>query len=240
MVLTRTSPSQFTLVSSAHHDTVYNDFEDTGSGKYVNLDAQLLASIRHHHQGMTVTIVPSSYADLAGYAAAGYAHAELDTSEDSLLRWRFYRPASTRGEQGQLADAYFFARYKYTWMEVEFIVYTVQEGLITLNYILFPPDDDESLLSHSKVTDALLQAVGDVQFAVQQIILVYDGYWRRSRALYKEVQKASWDDVILDEKMKKTLTETVARFFDSKKSYKDLDVPWKVSGAPHILLVSIG
>ena len=229
MVLTRTTSDPYTLLSAAHHDTVFSDFEDIGSGKYVNLDAQIMASIRGHHAGMTVTVVPSSYADLAGYAAAGHATAELDTSEDFLLRWRFYRPASIRGGQGSLADAYFFARYKYLWKNIEFIVYSIRDGLTTLNYVLFPPDDDETVLSHSKVTDALLQAVGDVQFAVQKSILVYDRYWTQSTALYEEVQKASWDDVILEKEMKKTLSKTVARFFDSETSYKDLGVPWKVS-----------
>lgn len=229
MVLTKTTPDQHTLVSSAYHDTVFSDFEDIGSGKFVDLDTQLLASIRDHHPGMTVTVIPDNYANLNGYAAAGYARAELDTSEDSFVRWRFYQPALTRGGQGHLADAYFFAQYKYTWKNIEFIVYTVREGSVTLNYILFPPDDAETVLSHSKVTDALLQAVGDVQFAVQGTILVYDVYWQRSRALYEQVQRASWDDVILDKKMKKTLSDTAVRFFDSEKSYRDLDVPWKVS-----------
>lgn len=229
MVLTKTPHDPYTLVSSAHHDTVYSDFEDIGSGKYVDLDAQLMASIRDHHPGMTVTVTPTDYANLASYAAAGYARAELDTSEDFLLRWRVYVPGPIRGGQGHLADGYFFARYKYTWKNIEFIVYMVQEGFVTLNYILFPPDDDENVLSHSKVTDALLRAVGEVQFAVENTILVFDRYWTRSRALYDQVQKASWDDVILDKKTKKTLTETVVHFFDSRQSYKDLGVPWKVS-----------
>ncbi|ERF69158.1 hypothetical protein EPUS_01114 [Endocarpon pusillum Z07020] len=227
MVLTKTTPDPYTLVSSAHHDTVYSDFEDVASGKYADLDAQLIASIRNHHPGMTVTVIPTSYANLAAYAAAGYARAELDTSEDSLLRWRYYQTSSTRGGQGHLGEVFFFVRFKYTWKNIEFIVYTVREGMITLNYILFPPDDDETVLSHSKVTDALLQAVGEIQFAVEGTILVFERYWTRSRALYEQVQKASWDDVILDKKMKKTLTETVVHFFDSEKSYKDLDVPWK-------------
>lgn len=229
MVLTRTAPDHYALVSSAHHETVYADFEDVGSAKYVDLDAQLLASIRDHHPGMTVTTVNSAHADLAAYAAAGYAHAELDTTEDFALRWRVYQPPPIRGGPGHLADAYFFARYKYTWKEIGFIVYTVQEGRNTLNYVLFPPDDDETVLSHSKVTDALLQAVGDIQFNFDRTILVYDRWWSRSHRLYEEVQKASWDDVILDQKMKKTLTETVVRFFDSEKTYKELGVAWKVS-----------
>lgn len=137
--------------------------------------------------------------------------------------------SSIRGAPGHLGDVFFFARFKYTWKDIGFTVYTVREGPSLVNYILFPPDDDETVFSHSKVTDALLQSVGEVQFAVEESILVFERYWTRSRALYEQVQKASWDDVILDKKMKKTLTETVVRFFDSEKSYKDLDVPWKVS-----------
>jgi transitional endoplasmic reticulum ATPase len=230
---TRSSSDEYTLVSSAHHDTVFKDFEDAASSKYTDLDAQLMSSIRAHHPGMTVTVIPVSYADLAGYAAAGYAEAELDTSEDALLRWRFYQPASQRGGQGRLGEAFFFARYKYTWNGIKFVVYTVREGYTTLQYILLPPDDDENVLSHSKITDALLQAIGDVQFTVEKSILVYDGYRTRSKALWDEVQRASWDDVILDEKMKKALAKTVVQFFDSEKSYKDLGVPWKVRLPPN-------
>lgn len=230
MVFPKTTPDQYTLVSSAHHDTVYGDYQDVSSAKVVDIDVQLMASIRDHHPSMTVTAVPAAYADLAGYAAAGYARAELDTSEDSMLRWRFYRPASVRGGPGYLADAYFFARYKYHWNKAEFIVYSVREGFNgIINYILYPPDDDETPLSHSKITDALLQAIGDVQFKVEGTILVFDWYWTRSRALYEQVQKTSWDDVILDKKFKKSLTKTVVGFFDNEQSYKNLGVPWKVS-----------
>jgi transitional endoplasmic reticulum ATPase len=229
MAFTTSAQDNFTLVGPAHHDTVFSDFQHIGSATHTDLDAQLLASIRDHHPGMTVTTIPAQYADLVSYAAAGYARAELDTSDDSFLRWRFYRRASMRGGPGYLVDAYFFARYKYTWKSLEFIVYTIQEGYTMLNYILFPPDDDETVLSQSKITDALLQAVGDVQFAVEKTILVYDEYWKSSRALYEEVQKASWNDVILDKDLKRILSKTMARFFDSEKSYKDLGVPWKVS-----------
>ncbi len=229
MVLTKTTSDQFTLVSPARHDTVYGDFEDLGSGKFVDIDGQMVASIRNHHPEMTVTVIPSSYANLTAYAAAGYARAELDTSEDAALRWRYYQRSSIRVAPGHLGEVFFFARFKYTWKDIDFIVYTVQEGLLLINYILFPPDDDETVLSHSKVTDALLQSVGMWQFAVKGTILIFERYWTSSRALYEQVQKASWDDVILDKKMKKTLTETVVHFFDSEKSYKDLGVPWKVS-----------
>jgi SpoVK/Ycf46/Vps4 family AAA+-type ATPase len=41
------------------------------------------------------------------------------------------------------------------------------------------------------------------------------------------VSTTNWDDVILDDKMKKTLTGTVLRFFDSETKYREFGVPWK-------------
>ena len=45
--------------------------------------------------------------------------------------------------------------------------------------------------------------------------------------MWLAVQKANWDKVILDEKMKSALTGVVDKFFDSKDVYEDLGVPWK-------------
>jgi SpoVK/Ycf46/Vps4 family AAA+-type ATPase len=89
--------------------------------------------------------------------------------------------------------------------------------------------DDESVLSNSKATDALLSAIAAAeQSAIEHTILVFDdGFWSSSRSLYNEVQKTNWDDVILDDKMKKTLTGTVLRFFDSETKYREFGVPWK-------------
>jgi len=75
---------------------------------------------------------------------------------------------------------------------------------------------------------------------------VYDLYWIADKRLWREVQKAKWEDVILDENMKKALRSLVGTFFDSmaplnhrceglmltnvkgEDVYRDLGVPWKV------------
>ena len=51
--------------------------------------------------------------------------------------------------------------------------------------------------------------------------------WMASKALWQEVAKAKWEDVILDKQMKKELQEIATRFFDSKEIYDGLGVPWK-------------
>lgn len=144
----------------------------------------------------------------------------------------FIAPASEQ-DPGFLYDAIQFARYKYIWKDLEFILYTVRFPylLTVLEYILFPQDSDETTMSNSKATDALLMAVGQAQFPYKddrEYILVFDqGLWLKSAPLFHEVQKTTWDDVILDQGMKDTISHTIEEFFDNEKRYRDLDVPWK-------------
>lgn len=51
-------------------------------------------------------------ANLLGFAAAGYATAKLDTTEDAILRIRGYIPPQSKEDPGRLADFVSFARYK--------------------------------------------------------------------------------------------------------------------------------
>ena len=127
-----------------------------------------------------------------------------------------------------LVESRTFAKYNYKWGNEYFIVYVVSNGFDTLQYILKEPAEGETTMSRNGVTDQLIRTVGQWQKpADYNYIYVFDQYWMASRALYQEIQKASWDDVILNEDMKKTLTELMHKFFDSKDIYKDLGVPWK-------------
>ena len=98
----------------------------------------------------------------------------------------------------------------------------------TYQYILKEPGQGETVLSTNSTTDQLVGTVGKWAFPDDdKYIYVFDGYWAKSKALYNEIEKASWKDVILNEGMKKTLTELMHKFFDSGEVYKDLGVPWK-------------
>ncbi|KAK3618873.1 hypothetical protein LTR56_024387 [Elasticomyces elasticus] len=59
-------------------------------------------------------------------------------------------------------------------------------------------------------------------------IYVFDrGCWQKNEELWKSVQSASWNDVILDPVMKNTLINDVQGFFDSRAVYEEVHVPWK-------------
>ena len=70
--------------------------------------------------------VPSSNVNLLRFSAAGYATAELDLDDEVVLRWRGFIPPQQRGGGGgYLADAPFFARYRYHWSQEDFLLYVV-------------------------------------------------------------------------------------------------------------------
>ena len=218
----------FTLVATSSQHKLYDDFEEISSAKLASLHTSLLAALRREYPELCITVSLASNVNLLQFAAFGNADAELDTVTDSIQRLRyFYQGNDRRGIPDQLAEARSFAKYHYRWDAEHFIVYIITEGYSTYNYILKEPAEGETVLAQPKVTDALINAVGKWQKPDDRYVYVYDNRWTASRALWEEVQKANWDDVILNEDMKKSLVELMKKFFDSKDIYDDLGVPWK-------------
>lgn len=222
------SIDDFTLVSTSSQHKLYDDFEKICSAKLGSLHTSLLAALRLEYPELCVTVSLASNINLLQFAAFGNAVAELDTKTESVQRLRYFSSGNDRrGIPDQLAEARSFAKYHYRWGTEHFIVYIITEGYSTYNYILKEPAEGESTLAQPKVTDALINAVGKWQKPDDRYVYVYDYRWTASRSLWEEVQKASWDDVILNEDMKKSLVDLMKKFFDSKDIYDDLGVPWK-------------
>lgn len=180
----------------------------------------------HYRQGVKAN--SSIQVSLLQFAAAGNATAELDIVDESVQRYRyFYSGNSRRGIPDQLVEGRTFAKYIYRWGTEYFIVYIIAMGYTQLQYILKEPAEGETVMSGNGVTDKLIASIGVWQKPDDKYVYVYDGYWQASSSLYKEVQKANWEDVILNEEMKKTITGLMHKFFDSEDIYKDLGVPWK-------------
>jgi transitional endoplasmic reticulum ATPase len=96
-----------------------------------------------------------------------------------------------------------------------------------MQYVLKEPRGGEKIQGHSRVTDALITTIGTWLSIEPDALYVFDRYWTKSVDLWKEVQKASWDKVILDPKMKTDLVAVCDTFFDSEDTYKEYGVPWK-------------
>lgn len=210
-------------------DTLFSDYNQLTSAPTVDLDTQIVTALRTRHPDLIVTTVPAYNCNLLQFAAAGFATADLDEDNESVLRWRGFAGPSHRGGTGSVVDNIFFARYNYKWAEEAFIFYSVLVGTTRLQYILKEPVGDETPRSDSSVVTKLLATIGAWLIKEEPAIYVYDGFWSRSTKLWEEVEKAKWKDVILDPKMKKAVTEVASKFFDSKDIYEEYGVPWKVS-----------
>jgi transitional endoplasmic reticulum ATPase len=213
--------------SSSHQ--VYDDYQKAYSGASFDLDVQLRGFLREQYPKHILTVVPENNVSLLYYAAAGKAFAKLDIESENALRYRGYVRGASPGV-GRMAESVRFAKYDYRALDEDFVLYICQQGLYLYQYILKKPQKGEIITGNSGLTDALLAAIGE--FARPEpigddIVYVFDGYWSASKDLYRQVQNASWDDVILDEGMKKSLVDIVKKFFDSKEVYDDLGVPWK-------------
>ena len=74
----------------------------------------------------------------------------------------------------------------------------------------------------------LLLAIGVWADQLHDDIWVYNQGWMKDASLWREIQKARWEDVILETDFKKAIQKDVLGFFSSKDTYKSLTLPWKV------------
>ena len=80
-----------------------------------------------------------------------------------------------------------------------------------------------------EVSRLLLLAAGAWADQLHEEVWVYNqGFWSKDHTLWKEIQKADWKDVILNDAFKKALQKDVYGFFTSEAIYKELGIPWKV------------
>lgn len=181
-----------------------------------------------------ITRTSPSKCDLLGYARAGYATAVFQV-EDGFDATRVYRLPPSRIDQapGKLEDVVNFGRWAYKWKGTEFIVYEVayvspfHENIHFL-FVLAPQSAQLVQNGHHKYTDALLLASGSWTRELHEEIWVYDSSaWLKSKGLWKSVQDASWDDVILHPTMKAKLIRDIEGFFDNQVIYQKLKIPWK-------------
>nr|OQN96927.1 hypothetical protein B0A51_19023 [Rachicladosporium sp. CCFEE 5018] len=211
----------------AHNHTSRAYFEHATAPR-INTDAVLVTALRAEYPNLHLTVVPHTSIDLFGYARAGNAGLAAIDSEKDRLTWRRFISPATRldGDTGDLGTELKFGKFLLDWHNTEYIVHIAdcRDGSSA-----YPSLVNQYVLSPSvATTNVLLLEAGKWTSTLHAEIWVFDGgYWQKSRELYESIVKASWDDVILDPAMKKSLQADVKNFFASRETYAKLKVPWK-------------
>jgi transitional endoplasmic reticulum ATPase len=225
-------------------DSASQAFYNNSTAPRVNTDVVIAESLRKAYPQLSLTIVPTTiYCDLINYATSGLAHAERQEDSTSALgashSWRVWVPPYRRldGASGNVTTVVQFGKYFYRWRpgggdknreERNFIVYVAsgRDGTssypqVICHYILSAPGEKDAV-------DELLSEVGAWMIELREEVWVFDsGFWSKSRELWQSVKNASWEDVILDEQMKKNIIADTEGFFNARETYARLKVPWK-------------
>lgn len=223
----------------ASDSTTRQYFEHSSAPRLSTTDV-IAASLKKQYPSLECTIIhPYLPIDLLGFAYSGHgsiapipgdraANVKLDPSSlPSSLALTAYVPPARRDGRGVVLHEILFDKFLYKWNGQEFIVYIVdaKEGLVGA----YPQGQLTFILSVSEqLTQGLILAAGKWTSDLHDEIWVYDsGYWQKSKALYESIRNASWDSVIMDPERKKAVIDDHMRFFNSRRDYEKLKVPWK-------------
>lgn len=217
-----------TAASQSSSKSVARKWFQHATAPRVYTNAVMVDAIRAEYPQLHLTVVPPISCDLVSWAAAGHAGLAAIDKESDRLRVQNYHPPATRvgGQRGVVAEEVVLGKFLLDWKGKEFVVF-IQSGRDGTEP--WPADDYQYILSPSvDSTNKLLVEAGVWTSELHDEIWVFDqGYWQKSRALYESIKKASWDDVILDEKMKNNIIRDVDNFFNGHETYDRLSVPWK-------------
>lgn len=208
-------------------NAVSRRYFEHSSADRVNTDAVIVEAIRAEYPELHLTVIPSRGCDILAFARAGRAGIAPIDNEKDRLSWNLYVPPASRlNGKGVVANSVVFGKYLVDWKNKEFVVYVVNGRDGTQAY---PTVVNQYILSSSvEATNSLIVEAGSWGNTLHGEVWVFDGgFWEKNAELYNAVQRASWDDVILDENMKKTIRDDVENFFDSRDTYERLKVPWK-------------
>ncbi|KAK1775773.1 P-loop containing nucleoside triphosphate hydrolase protein [Copromyces sp. CBS 386.78] len=210
-------------------------FFDHATARRIDTQCVIATTLKRQYPNLELTIAPLFSSNLLGFAAAGHATVTpltedfgSDNRYPTSLSTTLYIPPPRRinNSPGFLVKETIFAKYMLKWQDKEFLLY-IADGRdgeqaypqVKNNYILAPS---------THLSESLLLAAGKWSDALLDEIWVFDGgWWQKSRELWESIQSASWENVILDEGMKKTIIEDHLNFFNSRETYGRLKVPWK-------------
>ncbi|THH31305.1 hypothetical protein EUX98_g2882 [Antrodiella citrinella] len=201
-------------------DPLYEPWFERGSGKFSDPTAFGCVALRKLYPNHSVTLFYN--ANVLGFPGALIEPALPPDLVSGLV---FYPVARRMGSAtGILVDAVRFGLFKVAWDKYDYLLYVARYpagfGDMVVQYLLHegPQEPSRSLLVAAGAWDNDLH---------QEIYVFNQGFWNKDRALWEEVQKANWKDVIVKDEFKSNLRKDVNGFFASEQMYKSLAIPWK-------------
>ncbi|KAK8844174.1 hypothetical protein IAR55_006968 [Kwoniella newhampshirensis] len=226
-ILAGASPQQVPWSDSdiKHRDNAFDVFVKHFSNSRAGTDTVLQTQISSLYANSSIVVTQDYNFDIFRYAAGSgesIVIRELDDIE-SIKRAVFVKPLRRRNGDGIVGDRVVFGGWEVAWGDQEFkvIVATWPEGYMQITQWHVISDNAQAAHQFIQATARFCSNLRNVVWVFEQ------GYWRADRELWQSIQDASWDDVVLDEDLKKSLQGDYQSFFKSEAIYKKFSVPWK-------------
>ena len=213
---------------------IYDIYCAHNSGLRIHTDTTIQAALHSQYPSCNLT---TTKCDLIQYANAGHAIATLNEDIHPTLRSSVFETTARKpldgSASGKVTQAIVFAQYDYVWQGHSLQVFAVDGQNALPNqcdhryYVLSRKDQAGS--EAIDAVEALVLAVGIWSEQIHEQVWVYDqGRWSKDKELYQMVQRGNWEDLILDEGMKRAIRRDVTGFFDARETYEEFGTPWKV------------
>jgi AAA+ superfamily predicted ATPase len=151
--------------------------------------------------------------DLAAYAEAGHCRIEVDESEHNQFA------TSWNSELGIVTEGY-NAWYEVIWRGRRLEVVQMTWSDCGSRFWI--------LADTREVAEQFFTAVCVFNPEIADEVLVFEhGYWARNESLYRSIQQASFDQLVLTDSLARELLDDLLRFFASRELYSTYGIPWK-------------
>jgi transitional endoplasmic reticulum ATPase len=217
-------------------------FFQNSAGKRWFTEGVIVEALRAKYPKHLLTINPAYVTNLIPFANSRDDTSYSSRKGNDLTERVFIPPARRYNDEngGVFGENVVFGSFDYIFQGNVFLVYVITgaDGMLGKsinNYILVAPEAEgvemtaeEKSLAQKK-TDTLVREATKWGNDLHNEVLVYDqGYWQKNRELWENVQKANWEDVILEKEKKQAIMDDILGFFDGQERYSEFGVPWKV------------
>ncbi|KIJ51932.1 hypothetical protein M422DRAFT_26292 [Sphaerobolus stellatus SS14] len=201
----------------------YDRWQTTGSAKHSFPPFNGAHALRQIYPNHSLVMTQDFRVNILGFPQVFATPLE----KDPLLTQLVFISLSRRDSPipGAVIDQMVYGGFKVKWREYELLLYVVQYptprgNVITQQYLLHNGPDDPA-------RDLVLAATIFAEELHDEIWVYNQGFWFKDHAMWTQIQKADWKDVIMKDAFKKALRKDVEGFFASEKIYKELAIPWK-------------
>lgn len=215
------------LKPGSYQNVLTGTFGQSHSHETLNLLRHLYGThpFSHHIsvvESSETTFPLSRFLESQGIAVAIDSHS-TDQGKQTRLTGDVYLVYDYDDKSKRLFSEVIAGRSTFTYKSTSFVAYKcvwTKDRCTSYFYDLVSDSED--------VAKELAESVYVYGATLREEIWVYQsGRWTANKQLYKAVQAASWEDVVLEDAFKEGLRRDTKGFFESEDIYEDLETIWK-------------